>query len=102
MMYAERDGDGEFEVSVEREQDHEDQHHGQGTDEVHLRSWLRGTGCIRRPIHAVALRQGDGFLDRGLAVVHGTLQVAAFDAVLHADVARIIFAINEGCAVSLA
>ena len=41
-------------------------------------------------------------LHRGLAVAHRPLQVAALDAVLDADVARVVFAIDKGRAVALA
>ena len=37
-----------------------------------------------------------------MTLLYGTREIASFDAVLHADVARIIFAINEGRAVSFA
>ena len=99
--HAQRDGDGKFEVSVERKQDHENQHHGQRANEVHLRFGLEKLAVFAAPCHPVALRQGHGLLHRRLAIAHRALQVAPLDAVLHADVARVIFAINKGRAISL-
>ena len=33
--------------------------------------------------------------------MHGALEIATLDAVLHADVARVVLAVNEGCAAGL-
>ncbi len=62
----------------------------------------RNSAVLAAPIQPVSLGQSNGFIDRILAFPHGALQVAAFDAVLHADIARVVFAINKRCAVALA
>ena len=72
-----------------------------GSDEIHLRPCFEKLAVLATPGHAVALRQFHHFVDGRLAIADGALQIAALDAVLHADVARIVFAVNEGRAVAL-
>ena len=100
--YAQGNGDGEFEISVERKQDHENQHYGQWTNKVHLRFGLEKLAVFAAPFHPVALRQCHGLLDCCLGVSYRPLQITPLDAVLHADVAGVVFAINKGRTVSLA
>ena len=56
---------------------------------------------LAAPVERVALRQRNVLAHRFLRFVHGARQVAPLDAELHADVPRIIFAIDERRAVSL-
>ncbi len=43
----------------------------------------------------ITLRQSHGLVHGGFAFIHGAGQVASFDAVLHSDVAGVVFAINK-------
>ena len=84
-----------LEVSVERKQDHENQPESEGNNEIHLRPGFEELAVFAAPRHLVALWQSHGFVHCGLAVAHRPLQVTAFDAVLHPDVAGVIFPINK-------
>src|ERR1700722_10074376 len=99
--HAQGDSDGEFEISVESEQDHENQDDCQRADKVHLRFGFEELAIFASPLHAIALRQVHGLFDCLLSAAHGALKVAAFDAVLDADVTRVVLAINKGSAVAL-
>src|SRR5579863_1759754 len=99
---AQGNGDRKFEVSVKRKQDHENQHYGERADEIHLRLRLEKLAVFPAPFHPVTLRQGHDFLDRGLAVLHRPFQITSLHAVLHADIAGVVFAIDERRAASLA
>ena len=57
---------------------------------------------LAAPFHAVAFGKLHFFGDVLLACLDDAFEIAAFDGKLNADVARIIFAIDEGCAGSLA
>src|SRR5262249_28042245 len=50
------------------------------------------------PIQVVALWQTDGLRNVFLAGFHNSFQVSSFDGKLNADIAGVIFAINEGSA----
>ena len=71
--YTQSNRDREFEVSVEGKQDHENQHHGQRTNKVHLRFRLEKLAVFAAPFHPVALRQRHRLLDCCLAVSHRPL-----------------------------
>ena len=65
-------------------------------------SWrLEELAVFAAPLHPVAGGQLNGLFHRLLPIFHGTFQVAALNAVLHADVARVIFAIDKRSAVAL-
>src|SRR5664280_2359708 len=99
---AERDGHGEFQVAVKCEENHEDDQHCEGTDDLHLVFRLEEFAVLAAPGEAVTRRQRFfDVADRALSIEYGPLQVAALDAVLHSDVARVVLAIDEGCAASL-
>src|ERR1035438_6900382 len=98
---AEGNGYGKFEISVERKQDHENQNYGERADKEHLRFRFEELAVLAAPRHGVTLRQGHGLFHRRLSVLHSALQIAPFDAVLNADVTRVIFTVNKGCAVPL-
>src|SRR5208282_2358883 len=86
----------ELEITVQREQDHEDQEQRERPDDLHLVFGFEEFAVLAAPRQPVALRQR--FLnvgDRALAVRDGSLKVASLDAVLHADVPGIVFAIDE-------
>ncbi len=101
-MTPESDGQREFEVSVKRKQDHEDDQHGQRTNEFHLMLGLKQLAILPAPVEPISGRQGFcNVRDRSLAGEHGALQVAPFDAVLHADIPRVVFAIDERSAAGL-
>ena len=59
---AEGDGDGKFEVAVKREEDHEDEDDRERNDQKHLRFRFEELAVFSAPLHAVTLRQRDGFL----------------------------------------
>src|SRR6185312_8477975 len=92
-------GDWEFEVVIERKQDHEDDEQSQWPDDFHLVLRLEKFTVLAAPGNAIARRQAAGDVgDGALSVFHCGLQIASFDAVLHADVARAVLAVDEGCA----
>ena len=99
--YAQGNGDGEFEIAVERKQNHENQHYGKRANKVHLRFGFEKLAVFSAPLHPIALGQGHRLCDSRLAISHRPLQIATLDAVLHADVARVIFAINKRRTISL-
>src|SRR5579864_6472931 len=92
----ESDGDGELEVAVEREENHEDKQKRERTDDPELRLGFEQLAVFTAPIQVIALGKRDGFFDGGLAGVNGSLEVAALHGKLNADVARIVFTIDEG------
>ena len=100
--HAERDGDREFQIAVEREQNHENQKDGERADDVELRFGFEQFAVFAAPFHAIAFGKLDVFGDVLLARLDDAFEVAAFDGKLNADVARIIFAIDEGSAGGLA
>ena len=90
---------GKLEIAVEREQQQEDQEQRQRQHDAQL---LARGGVFRvfaAPIEPVAFRQRDLRVDLLPGIVHRAGQVAAFHRELHADVARIVLAINERGAV---
>ena len=91
----------ELEVSIEGEQDHENQHQSQWADEGKLRSGFQKLAVLSAPCQLVTLREGHGFAHSGLAVLDSACQVTTFDAVLDADVSGIVLAINERGAIPL-
>src|SRR5271165_4456199 len=98
---AQGNGDREFKVAIQREQDHEDEHGREWTNQYKLCLCFQKLAVLAAPIQPVAGRQIDRVIDCALAISHGPLQVPPFNTVLDPDVARIVFAINERCAVSL-
>src|SRR6266849_6094117 len=99
--HAQRDADGKLEVSVEREQDHENQYESEGADQRELRSGLQKLAILSAPGKLVTLGESYRFVHRRLSILHSAGEVAAFDTVLHSDVAGIVFPVNEGCTISL-
>src|SRR5271155_3553346 len=101
--HTQRDSHREFEIAIERKEDHENQQHCERADDQKLLLGFNEFAVFAAPAEAVARRQRFFHVRDGpLAVFYGAGQIAAFDAVLHADVARLIFAINEGRAVAFA
>src|ERR1700674_741706 len=93
--HAQSDSHGELKVSIQREQNHENQYHRERADDRQLRSGLDQLAVLTTPAQPVVLGQGNSFVDGLLAFFHGALQIASFDAVLHSDVARVVFTINK-------
>ena len=94
------DGDeGEFEIAVEREQQKEDQEQGQRQNNAQLMAGGGVFGIFAAPVGAIAPRQGDFLLDLLDGVLDRAGKVAALHRELHADIARIVLAIDEGGAV---
>src|SRR5207248_3061622 len=52
---TERNGNGKFEISVEREKNHENQKYGERADEIELRLGLKEFAVFTAPFHAVTL-----------------------------------------------
>src|SRR5215470_15383830 len=99
---AEGDGDREFEVAVECEEDQKNQKNRERADDHELPFRFKKLTVFAAPFQAVAGWQGSCDVGNGaLAIFDGTLQVAAFNAELDADVAGIVFAVDEGGAVAL-
>ncbi len=93
---------GEFEVAVERKQNHENDEQSERADQLHLVFGFEEFAVFAAPAEPIAGRQGLFDVRNGaLSVGHGALQIAAFDAVLHADIARVVFAIDKRCAAGL-
>ena len=93
---AQRDRYREFEISIQRKKNHENQQDRQRPDDHDLVLRLHELAIFPAPAQPVAHRQGFlDFRDRLLPLLHRAGQVAPFDAVLHADIPRIIFAIDE-------
>ena len=65
---------------------------------VELRLGFEQFAVFAAPIQTIAFGQADGFCDGALAGVDDAFEIAALHGKLNADVARIIFAIDEGCA----
>src|SRR5271155_5057633 len=100
--HAKRDGDRKFEIAVQREENQENQHQRQRTNDHKLRLGFQQFAVFAAPIQGVTRRQLHFFGYRALAIVDHTFQVATDDGELNSDVARIIFAINKGCAAGFA
>ena len=94
-QHAEENDERELEVSVEEKQDGHDQEHGEREDDFHL--LLRGEVLLvfAAPIELVADGQFDRCIDFAARFADRARQIAAFDAELDADVARIGFAVDE-------
>ena len=95
---AERDGHREFEVAVEREEDQENQENRERADDVELRFRFEQFAVLAAPIEVIAFGKLHGLGNGALSGLYDAFEVAAVDGKLDADVARIIFAIDEGCA----
>ena len=95
---AECDGDRKFEIAVKREENQEDQKDSERTDDIELRFGFEQLAVLAAPIQTIALGKLHGFCDGRLAGVDNAFEVAALDGKLNADVARIVFAIDEGSA----
>ena len=65
---AQSDGDWKFEVPVQGEQDHEDQHYRQGPNERQLRFGGQQLAVFSAPFQTIALRQLYRLVDGLLAV----------------------------------
>ena len=89
----------ELEVVIEHEQDAEDEDDRDRQHDVHLRARRGVLLELAAPAHGVADRQRDLLVDRGLRFGDGTREIASFDGILHADVARVVLAIDERRAV---
>ena len=100
--HSQGNGDREFEIAVERKQDHENQHNRERADKVHLRLGREKLAVFAAPVDTIARRQVDDLTSTAFWPPRTrALQIAPFDAVLHADVARIILAIDKRRAVPL-
>src|SRR5581483_216179 len=53
------------------------------------------------PGNPISFRQLNSFAYSGLGIAHWALEITSLDAVLHSDVARVIFPVYERCAVPL-
>ena len=99
QQHAEHGDERELEVAVEREQQEEDQAQGERQDHVQLLPRGGVFGVLAAPVQAVALRQGDLAADLPDGFVHRAGKVASLHRELHADVARIVLAVDERGAV---
>src|SRR5271169_1610166 len=99
--YTQGDGEGELEIPVEGKQDHKNQHYGQRADKIHLRPGFEELAVFTSPGHSVTLRERHSPFYCCLTVSHRPLQIPPLNAVLHSDVAGVIFAINKRRTVSL-
>src|SRR6185437_15425135 len=93
---ADDNDEREFEVVIERKEDHENDQHGKRADVFHLVFCMKKLAVFSAP--GKVITGGQGFADIGdrfLAGDYGTGEVTALDAVLHADVTRVVFAIDE-------
>jgi len=92
---AECDGDRKFQVTLQREQNHENEKYGQRADEIELRFGFEQFAIFAAPFHAIALGQADGVGNILLALLDDSFEIASFHGKLNSDVARVIFAIDE-------
>src|ERR1700676_980182 len=96
--YAEGDGDGEFEIAVKGKKNHEDEKKRQRANDDELRFGFEKLAIFAAPIEGVTFGEFDGFGDGGLTGVDDAFEVAAFHGELNADVAGIVFTVDEGSA----
>ena len=97
--HSERDRHREFEIAVQREQDEKNQKHRQRPHYLELLLRFEEFGVFAAPVDAIAGWKGFcDIRDGPLPVTHGAFEIASLDAVLHADVAGIVFAIDKGSA----
>ncbi len=97
--HAEYGNEREFKVAVQREQQQENQEQRQRKDDAELRARGRVLGVFAAPVETIALRQRDLRVHLRDRIFDGAGEIAAFDGELHADVARIVLAINKRRAV---
>ncbi len=70
----------------------------QRADDDELGFGFQQLAVFAAPIEMIAIGEVDGLVDGGLAGVDDAFEVAALHGKLDADVARVVFAIDEGCA----
>src|SRR5579875_3333402 len=92
--------DGKFDVAIEGKEDEENQKDGERTNDPDLFPGGQIFAILAAPGHLVTRRQVNRLSDRFLSVPHGSGQVAALNAVLYADVAGVILAVDESRAVA--
>src|SRR5258705_441430 len=92
---AEGDGDREFEVAVKREKNQKDQENSERPDDIELRLGVQQFAVLAAPVKAVALWKIHFACDGLLAGLDDAFEIAPLDRKLDADVARIVFAIDE-------
>src|SRR5579862_147850 len=97
--HSERDCHREFEIAVQREQDEKNQKHRQRPHYLELLLRFEEFGVFAAPVDAIAGWKGFcDVRDGPLSVTHSAFEIASLDAVLHANVAGIVFAIDKGIA----
>src|SRR5690242_14970770 len=99
--HFQRNDHRKLEVAVKREEDQENQQHGQRPDDVELRLGFEKLAVLAAPIEVVTLWKCDRLFDRVLPGINDALEVAAFHRKLNSNVARIVFTIDEGSSRSL-
>src|SRR6516165_10549751 len=92
---TESNGDREFEVAVESEQDQEDQENSERADDVKLCLGVQQFTVFAAPIEAVTLRQMDALSDVFLTGVDNAFEIAPLNRKLDADVARVVLTVDE-------
>src|SRR5882724_4380730 len=93
--HSERNRHWEFEIPIQRKQNHENQDNRQRPNKIHLLLGFKELRVLTTPVHGVTLGQFYNFSDSSLSIEHRSFQIATFDAVLHADVSRIVLAVNK-------
>src|SRR5580692_149172 len=92
---AEGDSSRKLEIAVEREEDHEDQENRKRADDEELRFGVQQFAILAAPVEAVTFGEihfiGDGLLAR----LDDAFEIPSLNRKLDANVARIVFAIDE-------
>src|SRR5579862_5506736 len=97
--HSQRDRHREFEIAVQREQNQKNQKHRQRPYYFELLLRFEEFAVFAAPVDAIAGWKGFcDIRDGPLPVTHGSFEIASLDAVLHANVAGIVFAIDKGSA----
>src|SRR5581483_1230864 len=99
--HAQRYGDREFEISVEREEDEKNQNDCQRPNDVELPLGREELVIFATPGQPIPTWDCDILSYRRLAFFYPTRQFTALDAVLNSEVARVVLAINERRTISL-
>jgi hypothetical protein len=92
---AKSDGDRKFKIAVEREKNHEDQKNRERPDDIKLRLGIQQFAVLAAPIETIAFRKAHFAGDGLLAGPDDAFEIPPFNRKLDADVARIVFAIDE-------
>ena len=97
--HAQRNRHRKFEIAVKRKQNQKISNIASGPMTYELLLGFEKFAVFSAPLQPISGRQRLLIPCHGaLPVVHGAFQVAALDAELNADVARIVFAIDKRCA----